>query len=74
MRGRGFRVARVTESAVYYEANGHLRSGQLATIDDVLEHIRAGHRINGPGDIQKLRPSDRNTAYEWAVLKRLDIV
>ena len=73
-RGRPFRVVEVSDRVVKYEVNGHPYNGQLASYERVEEHLRRGGQINGPGDIQKLYPPNRTSAYEWAVLRRLNIL
>ena len=73
-RGRPFQVVRVTDNTITYRAAGTDRSGQVRNYVAILEHLRAGNRINGPGDIEQVCPGDRNRAYEWAVLKRLGVL
>jgi hypothetical protein len=64
MRGRPFRVLSVTDRTVTYEAGGKRRPGQLAVYERVLERLRAGDQVHGPGGIQLIVPSTRNSAYE----------
>jgi hypothetical protein len=72
--GQAFRVLEVTERTVLYEVNGAPRAGRADAYRRAIEHVAAGHHLDGPLDLQVLDPSDRNVAYEWAVLRRLGVV
>ena len=74
MRGRPFQVARVSDNTVIYRVGGRDRPGQMKNYEAVLDYLGSGNQVNGPGDIQKVCPTDQNTAYEWAVLKRLRVL
>lgn len=74
LRGKTFRVTSMSGNTIRFEANGQDRNGQLLPYETVIEHVRQGGRINGPGDIRRLHPSDFNASYEFAVLRRLGIV
>jgi hypothetical protein len=42
--------------------------------EQVLERLRAGDRVTSPKGIQDIVPGTHNSAYEWAVLRRLGLV
>jgi hypothetical protein len=74
MRGRPFRVLSVSDRTVMYEVGGNRRPGQLMVYEQVLERLRAGDRVTSPKGIQDIVPGTHNSAYEWAVLRRLGLV
>jgi len=71
--GAEFRVARVTDDAVFIDLPSKDEYVSKGNLEKAIELINEGERIKGPSDYRK-KVYDQRPAYAWAILRDMGFI
>ena len=71
--GNEFRIARVTDTAVFIDLPSKDEYISRENLEKAVELINKGEIINGPGDYRR-KVYDQRPAYAWAILRDMGLL
>ena len=71
--GAEFRVAKVTEKAIFIDLPSKDEYVSRENLENAVELLNEGERIKGPSDYKK-KVYDQRSAYAWAILRDMGFI